>query len=97
MNDQRTMNHEDPREEEQVYFPAILRILGWSKTKYYSFNPQTGMRWCDELRGTGVVVEQWERHRGADGKLKRSQRYLKAFPWKLRNWIQLKGAKGQRV
>jgi len=82
----------DPTQERQIYFYEMLAILGWSKAKYYKFNRETGMRWCQELKEAGVVMRQWEKEPGKRAKLR-----LKAFPTRTRNWMALKAAKGQRI
>jgi len=85
-------NSYNPIEERAVYFYDMLAILGWSKAKYYKFNPETGMRWCDELKRAGVVMRQYEKEPG-----KRARLRLKILPTRLTNWMGLKAAKGQRI
>ena len=82
----------DPSEERAVYFYEMLAILGWSKSKYYSYNRQTRKRWCDELKEVGVVMMKWEKEPGKWPKLR-----IKAFPKKIKEWMVFKASKGERV
>jgi len=78
--------------EDAVYFRDLLAILGWSKSKYYSYNRQTRKRWCDELQDAGVVMIKWEKTPGKWPKLR-----LKAFPKKIKEWMVMKASRGERV
>jgi len=80
------------KHEQPVYFHELLDILGWSKSKYYSFNAETGMRWCDELKLAGVVFRQYEKVKGCW-----PRKRLKALPSRINNWRALKAAKGERI
>jgi len=84
------MNH-DPSKD-AVYLSDILKILGWSKSKYYSYNRQTRKKWCVELKDAGVVMKKWEKELGKWPKLR-----VKAFPEKIKEWMVFKASRGERV
>ena len=75
--------------EYAIYLKDILEILGWSKSKFYSFNSETHMKWRDELVRSGVIFYQYEG--------RPPHKRIKSFPSKLRNWISLKSSKGQII
>lgn len=76
-------------EERLVYLDEVLEILNWSRSKYNSFNKQTGMKWREELKSAGIIHEQLQ---GSP-----PQKRLMAFPSDVRNWMRLKSARGQRI
>jgi len=78
-----------PEIEQMVYLPDILKILNWSRSKYNSFNPETGMKWRVELKSAGVIHEQLQ---GSP-----PHKRIMAFPSDVRNWMRLKSARGQRI
>jgi len=79
----------DPTQEVLVYLDEVLAILHWSRSKFYSVNSETGMRWCDELRRSGVIHYQYE---GRPPKKR-----IKGFPSSVRNWMRVKSSRGQRI
>lgn len=76
----------DPSEERAVYLPEILKILGWSRSKFNSLNRETGKKWRVELKDDNAIFYQRE---GSP-----PHRRIKAFPTKLREWMALKSSKG---
>lgn len=78
------VNH-DPAED-AVYLPEILKILGWSRSKFNSLNPETDKKWRVELLDDHVIFYQ---HEGSP-----PHKRIKAFPSDLRKWIHWKISKG---
>lgn len=68
-------------EETAIGFDEILRILHWSKTKFYSRR--------QELLDAGVIFNQYE------GRPPRWR--VRAFPSRIKNWTGLKASKGEHL
>ena len=66
-------------DEVAVGLDQILRMLHWSKTKFYSRR--------QELRAAGVIFYQWE---GSPPKWR-----VRAFPSRIKNWTGFKSSKGE--
>ena len=81
------MNHDPP--EDAVYLPEILKILGWSRSKFNSFNRETGKKWRVELLDDNAIFYQYEG--------RPPHRRIKAFPSTLREWVHWKISKGHRL
>ena len=65
--------------ETLVGLDHILKMLNWSKTKFYTRR--------QELRDAGVIFYQWE---GSPPKWR-----VRAFPSRIKNWTGLKASRGE--
>ncbi|MBW1788374.1 MAG: hypothetical protein JRK53_17420 [Deltaproteobacteria bacterium] len=70
--------------EEAVYLQDILKILGWSRSKFFEKRR--------ELVAAGVI--HYRRERG--GSNPRKPRII-AFPSRVQRWIALKSARGETI
>jgi hypothetical protein len=74
--------------ETAVYLDDILKILGWSRAKFFQ------KHWKNELVKLGVVFYRIERRKCSDGKTRRYKRIL-AFESRIQRYIVLKSRKGE--
>ncbi len=67
--------------EAAVYLDGILKILGWSKAKFFNHK--------EELEACGAIFYRYEG--------RPPTRRLCAFPSELKTWVRLKAAKGEMI